>query len=222
MKAINETMTHVREKPLLVTLENARAIDLGKKTLTRRLSGLKKVNFDPHNWIYKGQNFEGEHIFWPSWTDKPFATDCIHLVCPFGNQGDHLWVREPWKTLKCWDDTKPSELPDGAPMEYLAGGMNVAGLKGLVNPGKYRHARFMCRRMSRTLLEIVKIRAERLQDISREDCMKEGVPYTEMPMVDNVRDKFKNNIWNSINGPNSWDQNPWIWRIEFRRIKNDD
>lgn len=66
--------------------------------------------------------------------------------------------------------------------------------------------------------EIVNVRVERLQDISALDCLEEGVlltPPSDMP--DDAVAAYRE-LWESINGPGSWDANPWVWVIEFKRV----
>ncbi len=71
----------------------------------------------------------------------------------------------------------------------------------------------MPRWASRITLEVTGVRVERLKDISEEDAMAEGWPRDSFP-----RPWFVH-LWESINGAGSWDANPWVWVVEFRRIK---
>lgn len=96
----------------------------------------------------------------------------------------------------------------------------------------------MPRWASRIILEVVNVRIERLQDISEEDAIAEGGVYT-----DNGLNKWRNknpgwshrghtdkdkclasakssfgNLWESINGQDSWDENPWVWVVEFKKL----
>ena len=94
----------------------------------------------------------------------------------------------------------------------------------------------MPRSACRNVLEITGIRIERLQDITHDDSMREGImpvcdvsgkefgwlDYTEpdsLPFDYNKpRASFKS-LWDTINGPASWDLNPWVWVIEFKRVE---
>ena len=82
----------------------------------------------------------------------------------------------------------------------------------------------MPRKYSRITLQVTNVRVERLQDISELDASAEGAP--ELLSVDGgyvehamgcYRDGFQH-LWTSINGPGSWDTNPWVWVVEFRRL----
>jgi hypothetical protein len=73
----------------------------------------------------------------------------------------------------------------------------------------------MPRWASRILLEITDIRVERLQDISEDDALAEGIDYTCQQALPS--DVFSG-LWESINGSGSWNANPWVWVIEFKRI----
>ena len=106
--------------------------------------------------------------------------------------------------------------------------------------GKTRVSIHMPRAASRITLEIVSVRVERLQDISEEDAIAEGV-YCENVIVSSYYghhevgeylyffhggpdEGFESAVdayaalWDSINGEGSWEKNPWVWVIEFRRI----
>jgi hypothetical protein len=80
----------------------------------------------------------------------------------------------------------------------------------------------MFRKDSRITLEITGVRVERLQDISIADAMTEGVVETNdtlrglEPCME-WRYAYED-LWKSINGPGSWDLNPWVWVIEFKKV----
>lgn len=90
----------------------------------------------------------------------------------------------------------------------------------------WRPSIHMPRWASRILLEVVSVRVERLQEITEDDAVREGVtPFRANPEGDCWTDgKHRtafNYLWNEINGwsPNSFDSNPWVWRVEFRRVE---
>ncbi len=72
----------------------------------------------------------------------------------------------------------------------------------------------MPRWASRITLEVADVTPQRLQDISRGDCMSEGCPFPNMAKGPNPRDWFSD-LWKSINGPESWDRNDWVWAVTF-------
>ena len=92
----------------------------------------------------------------------------------------------------------------------------------------------MPRWASRITLEVVSVRVERVQDISEEDAMSEGIEsweergfddaqdyyldYVTGGHVYNAKDSFRS-LWQSIKGPGSWEANPWVWVVEFKRIE---
>lgn len=86
----------------------------------------------------------------------------------------------------------------------------------------------MPRWASRITLDVFAIRVERLQDITEEDAKAEGVkPITYDPggdcWTDGKHRTAFNFLWNEINGwnPNSWDSNPWVWVVSFRRVEKE-
>jgi hypothetical protein len=111
--------------------------------------------------------------------------------------------------------------------------------RGRIPPGL-----FMPRWASRIDLEITGIRVERLQDCSEADAMADGITMESVIIGANcngvrhseehadrffydgcIDEVFESGVdayralWESINGPGSWDANPWVWVIEFRRVK---
>ena len=93
---------------------------------------------------------------------------------------------------------------------------------------------FMAKRYARTWLELTDVSVERLHDISDEDAKAEGI--YERGVVgddpacsrwtwkkdgwryDSPREAYKE-LWNSINKKkHPWEQNPFVWVLEFRKI----
>jgi len=81
----------------------------------------------------------------------------------------------------------------------------------------------MPRWASRITLRITDVRVERLQDISEDDARAEGcepvgwIDETDVGMS-SYREGFTR-LWNTINGVGAWEANPWVWVIEFERVK---
>jgi hypothetical protein len=83
---------------------------------------------------------------------------------------------------------------------------------------KRRPSIHMPRTASRINLEITRVRVERLQDISERDAMAEGVKNSlHLPGGRFARENFEH-LWWSINGEGSWEANPWVWVVEFKRV----
>jgi hypothetical protein len=84
----------------------------------------------------------------------------------------------------------------------------------------------MPRWASRTLLEVVAVRVERLQEISETDAIAEGLlrdrngwrGAPDLPWFASPIAAYRS-LWESINGAGSWDANPFVWVVEFRRLE---
>ena len=89
----------------------------------------------------------------------------------------------------------------------------------------WRPAIHMPRAASRITLEITGVRVERLQDISEDDALAEGCSSTAIVHEDgedytgHYASEEYQVLWESINGPGSWDANPWVWVVEFKRLE---
>ena len=81
----------------------------------------------------------------------------------------------------------------------------------------------MPKKAARIWLKVTDVRVERLQEISGEDLIKEGIDLFRSNYVRVAFDEFKN-IWNSTIKKSDldrygWDANPWVWVIEFERCE---
>jgi len=187
-----------KERPILFTGPMVRAILDGSKTQTRRL--VKEWSPRPG-----GGKMPADVEYLADFT-------CYRSSCPYGQPGDRLWVREAW-----------SPHPQDASVTFYRA--TVEAEQGFpVWSGPWIPSIHMPRRASRITLEITGVRVERLQDITDDGAEDEG---TRQWAADTQRDgnKWPNivrafqGLWESINGPGSWDQNPWVWVIEFKRIE---
>lgn len=214
------------ERPMLMSAPMVRAILAGTKTQTRRI--VKGAALD---WLDR----DG---FTPEFTAAP-----ENRLCPYGQPGDQLWVREAWRTAASLDHLSPSAIAarcidagyrkPWAPLLYDADGHRNSEWRGfetppkVSEPGKGRPSIHMPRWASRITLEITSVRVERLQDISDTDAVAEGIGLNPsavgvsmtFPQGESACHAAFRVLWESINGTESWAANPWVWAVEFRRVK---
>lgn len=198
-------MTQVKERPILFSAAMVRAILAGEKTQTRR--AIKGVEND--NCLHKGK-----HHFHVLDIEKSV------LHCPYGKPGDAIWVREAWRSRGDGgrdNYISPRHLrPHG--VWYEADGIATESER----VGKLRSSLHMPLWASRILLEVVSVRVERLTDICDQDAEAEGISFLRnIPDADETLSATKlfEALWESINGAGSWEQNPWVWVIEFKRVE---
>lgn len=93
--------------------------------------------------------------------------------------------------------------------------------------GAWRPSIHMPRWASRITLEITDVRVERLNSISQSDAIAEGAPPSHRS-IDAVSQQFGypdfsrswfGQTWGHIYGDESWQANPWVWVIEFKRAE---
>lgn len=196
----------MKERPILFTSANVNAIlrEDNPKTQTRRIVKLQ------------------EHACLTGDCSHDKQSQCnleLMGVCPY-QIGQHLWVRETFQFVaansdgqrRAFKSSVPFTIHDCQWIEYAA--------TPRVEPAiVWKPSIFMPRWASRITLEITKVRVERLQDITDEDAIAEGA-YTHAQLrCDGQAVNLYRAIWESINGKGSWELNPWVWVIEFKRIK---
>ncbi len=180
-----------RERPILFSGPMVRAILDGRKSQTRR--------------VVKPQ---------PACSEG-FASLNLH-DCPY--QIGRAWVRETFAYTDEALNIQPGYV-------YRATDPDWSEMEGF----KWKPAIYMPRQASRITLELTSIRVERLQDISEEDAIAEGLfpnpkyPHAKLYTWDGVQGNSNNPcyayqlLWESINGANSWAENPWVWVVTFVR-----
>lgn len=99
----------IKERPIVFCEDMVRAILAGKKTQTRRLEGLKKVNRNGNYDYIKLIEFPKTH----NKQSRAIAYflknngESVRVVCPYGSVGTQLWVRESFQPAG-WDAEYPS------------------------------------------------------------------------------------------------------------------
>lgn len=216
-------MTKITERGMIFNGEMVRAILDGRKTQTRRPLKWKQTRFTEI-----GERDDGSR--WPWSEDAEHACDFWH-PCPFGAVGDRIWVRETFQGPLIPEEelsefvgaSNPDKFESPAYCEYAAdGGPRPEYVDADDNTRHgWRPAIHMPRWASRILLEITDVRVERLQAITLGDICKEfgcGL-YDFRPATYGFQ--AWEELWKSIYGDDSFQANPWIWVIEFKRIEGD-
>lgn len=219
----------MREIPVLFSAAMVRAILDGRKTETRRVVK-PQPDLPTSEWCAASSGTGRWMGLGPSQATGGTRQTWGWASCPYGQPGDRLWVREAWRVGKGYDDAPGSAFT--SPTVWYG----ADGDPPLDRAGRYRHARFMPRWASRITLEVTGVRVERLQDISEVDAKAEGAEplhavactpgereLLDLPLLD-ADTPYRNgfaSLWESINGAGSWDANPWVWVVEFRRIEQE-
>ncbi len=231
----------MRERPILFSGPMVRALLAGTKTQTRRVV---KPQPDSTHSGFPYWNVGGYRASWcRSAADGGPLEPTNPLLCPYGQAGDRLWVRETWN----WFD--PGTIPTDragarAPFTGSQAGRDIPWVAAYAADGHlpytgyegrdhWRPSIHMPRWASRITLDITAVRIERLQDISDEDACAEGIEcmagdpecgyrnYLDKTGQDwtlSPRESFQS-LWESINGPASWSTNPWVWPLVFQRAQ---
>ncbi|MFK0090970.1 hypothetical protein ACIQUS_27270 [Pseudomonas sp. NPDC090755] len=216
-------MSQAKERPILFSAPMVRAILEGRKTVTRRAVKIQPRTKGDIGSYGLGQPF----IRHPDPTKR-------NPECPYGRPGDRLWVRETWledpEDDGTWAYTQYmgckgsplSEIPKRFQKpEHCIFRASWNGTDLLWRPSIH-----MPRWASRILLEITDVRVERLQDISVQQVREEGCEVREFWLFGADAEKRQHiaasmfgGLWKDINGQESWDANPWVWVVKFRRIQ---
>lgn len=207
----------IKERPILFKAEMARAILDGQKSQTRRI--LKEQPKDGHVLMgYLHQHKYSDPLVAVFGETKDGCTTSLHIKSPYGSVGDRLWVRETFVVGHDLDDdcTPVSEEKVWYKATDPLDGWYDIGTGAEMNV-PWKPSIFMPRWASRITLEITAVKIERLNDLSRGDCMAEGCPFPNIAKKTDPK-QWYNVLWESINGNGSWDKNQWVWVYEFKKI----
>ena len=241
----------MKEHPILFNADMVKAILEGRKTQTRRV--VKKQS------IFENEDCKSHRI---TYFSKSWGCPCCgagHILdtqCPFDKVGDRLWVRETWQAISPEYPPLPIEecdiiykATDSHPgfdayeyaIDMCLSDDYVERIGDITYP--WKPSIHMPRWASRITLEITNIRVERLQDISEEDAIDEGIQeyegivdikcYSGSPVeIHGIRygkdcehedpiNAFEE-LWDAIykETEKSWDNEPWVWVVEFKKVES--
>lgn len=205
-------------KPILFSTPMVQAILRGKKTQTRRVVKYSKNITDPK-------------IGFSAFTNNDqFEVRGVHENGQYGGSlfklkykmGDILWVRETWGldyfgSSQFWHFKEGLKVPT-RDIIYKADDEN-RDTQFLLDK-KWKPSIFMPKDICRIFLKITNIRIQRLNDISGEDALKEGV-IVESTWPLSIGDAYRGyaKLWDEIHGSGEWDKNPWVFVYEFERTE---
>lgn len=194
--------------PMIFNTDMVKALMAGDKRVTRRPV---KIDYERgmNVPVVRGRNGEVSVL--------SFAP--IAGLCPFVNFGDLIYVRETFRLFNHSDECGCSDYcscpPSGTPV-YFA---NCGG----DSESKWKPSIHMPRAASRLTLKVTDVRVERVQDITEEQAIKEGInkhhqlPAFKSPIGYHTSPVYAfEELWNSIYG--NWEENPYVWVIEFEVI----
>jgi hypothetical protein len=216
----------MREKPILFSGAMVKAILDGRKTQTRRVMKPQPVKSGGF-WQFAGAGWNRDDVA------MVMPGHSMANRCPYGQIGDHLWVRETFQVIEPhgsvgdeWigddimevDGRLPKEKPECVGywwnLVYKADEPDMCSW--------WRPPIYMPRWASRITLEIVNVRVERLQSITPADAFAEGVREDYLHQKPDWIDvQAYQELWDKLNAKRGygWDVNPWVWVIEFKRIE---
>jgi len=228
----------MKETGIIMSGNHPKLILDGIKTMTRRviipqpqIKGYFNIRSGELAYYWKGgkslikAGYGADYVH----TDKDALIKAMLAVCPYGQVGRGLWVKETWATDKIFDAMSAKEIEDKGvatiPLWYKVADYQIENIK--TNQGHWRSPRFMPRWASRITLEITEVRAERLQEIIGRDLFAEGIerrPLTDITYVgDSVllarQDFIK--LWDSHNAKRGygWNMNPWVFPLSFKIVQ---
>lgn len=202
-------------KPILFDTPMVQAILDEKKDRTRIPFKTQPVIDESGMWTWKDcQWMEG---------GLGFPASGIEDHAPY-QVGNILWVRESWRGIG---------LEGTALYGYRADDLSYEGkLRNTLNIAyKYKPSVHMPKEAARIFLKVTDVRVEQVQDITEEDAGKEGAHFHVPVKTDFVKERWEFltartkfcSLWDSQyeEKGNGWLTNPWVWVIEFKKIKPD-
>jgi hypothetical protein len=218
----------VKSRPILFGGPMIRALLAGTKSQTRRVVKPQPGNpevFGVSPIWGSGVRHDSDRFEIHAAFDEGGKRVDRWLACPYGAPGDQLWVKETFFHEPATYIYEASVSIPAVPATTL-----YRADLGDDSDGPWKPSIFMPRWASRITLEVTDVRVERLQDISEEDAIAEGVERFESIGPDQrlpgTGERFGDApyrcayacLWDEINGAGSWKLNPWVWVVSFRRM----
>ena len=226
----------MNEHPILFSRPMVQANLEDRKSMTRRTKGLDTVNESPDSYDFIKMEIDPTIVIHKLGKPDRFKklsgmfaifehkkNESSHFIkCQYGQPGDLLWVRESFAKGCLMDEDDYFKFDDEGnyiPVTFYKADGPVRWFDGNTfhDDAKYRPSIHMPKTDARIWLQVEEIRVERLNEISEEDAIAEGVETLGLYPGYNVssRGKFEG-LWNLINGDESWDANPWVWVVKYK------
>nr|DAV63008.1 MAG TPA: ASCH domain protein [Caudoviricetes sp.] len=212
-------------KPILFNTQMVRAILDGRKSCTRRIVKSQWEECPNCKYVHN-------ECIYDNLAENVYCARCGYPLVPERRApyqpGDILYVRETWERFECWNcdgDERgncPKE-PKKSVLDKTCGCYMYRATDEISGDAKWHPSIHMPKEAARIWLKVTNVRVERLQDISGEDLIKEGIDFFQSNYVRVAFNEFKN-IWNSTIKKSDidrygWDASPWVWVIEFERCE---
>lgn len=205
-------------RPIIFSAPMVLALLEGRKSQTRRVLGPGNTLFNGRPWtaLHKAQTWAWKrafvddgpspagnpgpylHVPWADGPDRETFEGTVHRVYPRMQPRDVLWVRE---AAAQWGNTTVYKA--NATPTWI----------------KWRPSIHMPREWSRLTLVVTDVRVQRLQDISEDDALAEGVtpdPNAVRKWGYPQKAKFAfADLWDHLHGPGAWELNPWVMAYAF-------
>lgn len=223
----------MKEVPMLFSTPMVQAILEGRKTMTRRVVK-PQPGIDVFQVLAPGRDVfttKWEKADYWTFTDGSLQAPIVeNRKCPYGKVGDVIWVRESYKI-----DGSMNHGESVLGVTYKAGGRWIQNDSKEVfeifhkSKGGWRPSIHIPKAAARIWLQVEDIKVERLQDISEEDAVAEGLKVQQTKLGESYFDYttgyhnglFKprasfRTLWQSLHSPESWEANPWVWAVKFK------
>lgn len=230
----------MKELPILFKTEMVQALLAGRKTITRRTNCLEKINANPNDYNFQSLvlHATGKFTFCEKRDENP-KTDHIIECKPKYQKDDLLWVKETYRIDPEFEDN--GDLFPECYVYYASEADIVTCTDGeqySKDDWKWKPSIYMPKEAARIWLRVINVKCERLQDITVDDAVKEGIkkieglgwkhysakshftkeelkdacPFLKSPILSFL------SLWESINGKESLERNPWVFAYEFELV----
>lgn len=223
----------MRERPILFNTEMVSSILDGRKTCTRRVIKFPD-GMTGHPIGKAGDSSNPLGVMYPGGIKRP----------PY-QPGDILYVRETFTWCPCWDcglDTTPDGCKNPVIYDFKKKEHGCYMYRASCEDSKYSSADtwhpsiHMPKEAARIFLKVTNVRVERLQEITDDGCIAEGVypspcrkcnatfgcdtcPDEGYHETDGFSELWNSTIKKSDLDRYGWDANPYVWVIEFERCE---
>ncbi len=226
-----------------------KAIVEGRKTQTRRLDGLKEINLEPDKWWCKGQDKFQDWLNKTAFIFGQINTTGERIIKSRYQVGEVVYIKEAYKVID-FDLRDIDKDFQRTRVEYKLDGETAWVMKPkdklITIPDKWHSPLFMPAWAARYFIKITDVKAQRLQEISFNDCLAEGIVHAkewqtvdykapeplhpndlsneeadkeiERGWIEYAKQSYAK-LWDSINPKYPFVSNPWLWRYKFKKVK---